>query len=52
MATRSPASGLLVACLVWALDAPTLLIRRLDCMYEVIFIDGTCLATSHATVAL
>jgi len=35
MATRCPASGLLVACLVWALDAPTPLIRRLGRMHEV-----------------
>jgi hypothetical protein len=30
-----PASGLLLACLVWALDAPTPLIRRLGRMHEV-----------------
>ena len=36
MATRCPASGLLVACLVWALDAPTPRIRRLGRMHEVL----------------
>jgi len=35
VATRCPASGLLVACSVWALDAPTPLIRRLGRMHEV-----------------
>jgi hypothetical protein len=44
VATRCPASGLLVACLVWALDAPTPLIRRLGRMHEVARYAAYCWA--------
>jgi hypothetical protein len=47
VATRCPASGLLVACLVWELDAPTPLIRRLGRMHEVDVISKEALALSY-----